>query len=259
MSWVRIDDQFADHPKFLAISEEGLALWVRGLAYCNRHLTDGVIPDAALGILSRAKRPSDIASQLVTAGLWTRIERGYLVHDFLQWNPSKADVLATRESKKVKCSEAGKRGASKRWNGAKDRVDPITDAIPKNGPNPIRSDPICVTREGSETEPISPEASDILARLQSHLPVLANVANLETAERYAGLLLQGRQLKDILEAIDTAATELAVKRDGGEHLGPGQVASYVWAVIRNERSSRRVPKQEPETPTYKITRPFKYT
>ena len=44
MPWVRIDDGYADHPKMAAVGPLGQALWLAGLAYCNRYLTDGFIP-----------------------------------------------------------------------------------------------------------------------------------------------------------------------------------------------------------------------
>lgn len=44
MTWVRLDDEFGEHPKIAALSDSALALFVTGLAYCNRNLTDGFIP-----------------------------------------------------------------------------------------------------------------------------------------------------------------------------------------------------------------------
>jgi hypothetical protein len=61
-----------------------------------------------------AGRPVDnLIDELVRAGLWDRDDKGYVIHDYLEYNPSKAQVLAVREAK----SEAGKRGAATRWHG----------------------------------------------------------------------------------------------------------------------------------------------
>jgi hypothetical protein len=46
MTWSKIDDQFYDHPKIVAAGPLGTALFVCGLSYCSRHLTDGFISTA---------------------------------------------------------------------------------------------------------------------------------------------------------------------------------------------------------------------
>lgn len=44
MAWVRLSDDFYDHPKFDKAGALGVALFVSGLAWANRNLTDGFIP-----------------------------------------------------------------------------------------------------------------------------------------------------------------------------------------------------------------------
>jgi hypothetical protein len=65
--------------------------------------------------------------RLVAVGLWHEIPGGYEVHDFLDYNPSRAEVLARREATK----EAGKRGALKRWGMANPTANPKAEAIAK--------------------------------------------------------------------------------------------------------------------------------
>ena len=43
MSWVKLGDEFPMHPKVLRVGPTGLALFVSGLCYSSRYLTDGVI------------------------------------------------------------------------------------------------------------------------------------------------------------------------------------------------------------------------
>lgn len=87
-----------DHPKVGALSDGAFRLWVQGLTYCQKHLTDGFIAAAFVRGLTAysAKR----VEALVTAGLWDRTEKGITVHDYLQWNDSKEIVLAKREDAK---------------------------------------------------------------------------------------------------------------------------------------------------------------
>src|SRR6266496_292269 len=108
MPWVRVDDHFDEHPKFAQAGPLGMALWVTGLAYCNRNLTDGFIPWAVaqrlltweyLGpVEERGRRVYKIGvacgmagedvdcdlviALLVEARLWEEVSGGYRVHDY---------------------------------------------------------------------------------------------------------------------------------------------------------------------------------
>ncbi len=41
MSWIKIDDQFSDHPKIIEAGPLAGWLYVSSLCYCGRYLTDG--------------------------------------------------------------------------------------------------------------------------------------------------------------------------------------------------------------------------
>lgn len=103
MAWARIDDGFVDHPKVLRIwkrSPGAVGLHVRGIAYCSRHLTDGVIPAVAVESLSpvQSDRDEQIAA-LVEEGVWYRDEasESFVIHDFNDYHPTKEEVEAKRE------------------------------------------------------------------------------------------------------------------------------------------------------------------
>lgn len=97
MAWLKIDDRVRTHPKIVEAGPVAAWFWFCGICYCREHLTDGFIADKMLSTLVPGapswKRP---AAALVAAGLWHREERGYRVHDFLEWNPSRAEVEAQR-------------------------------------------------------------------------------------------------------------------------------------------------------------------
>jgi hypothetical protein len=91
MTWVRLDDGAPLHPKLLAVGPEAAWLWVAGLAYANRHVTNGAIPPQALPALYPSDqwpraRLAKLAAALVEAGLWTAREGGgWDVHDYAQY------------------------------------------------------------------------------------------------------------------------------------------------------------------------------
>ena len=122
MPWVKLDDQFPDHEK-LAQCEIFAPLcgwlYVCGLAYCNRQLTDGRIPKGHVrrlvnfhgvqyvtggvgtGTDQLAQFTDDVdvmelAKWLVAVGLWEDADADYLVHDYLSYQPSRAEVLKER-------------------------------------------------------------------------------------------------------------------------------------------------------------------
>lgn len=110
MTWLKIDDGVRTHPKIVQAGPAAAWQWFCGNCYCRQHLTDGFIPDGMLaslvpGVNEREARK--LAAILVGVNLWHATEGGFTVHDFLDWNPTKAEVLAKRaEDRKRK--ESGK-------------------------------------------------------------------------------------------------------------------------------------------------------
>lgn len=81
-----------EHPKIHPLSDKCFRLWIWGLCYCQRYLTDGAIP---LDVIPQRLRRA--ASDLIAHGMWNPAEEGYQVRDYLQWNDSKAEVAQKRQ------------------------------------------------------------------------------------------------------------------------------------------------------------------
>lgn len=96
MVWLKIDDQIAHHPKFVAAGPLASWLWVCGNGYCNKYLTDGFIPAGVLATLGSVPQATKWAHRLVEVGLWEAATGGFRVHDFHDHNPTAADVKAKR-------------------------------------------------------------------------------------------------------------------------------------------------------------------
>jgi hypothetical protein len=95
-TWLKIDDTMVENPKFVDLSPFAWTLWIHGVSYCSRNLTDGRIPQAMLPRLTSITDPSRAAAELVDAELWHATEDGYEVHDYLEHQRSRADVEADR-------------------------------------------------------------------------------------------------------------------------------------------------------------------
>lgn len=110
MTWVRLESDFPNHPKVIAAGGDAALLFVAGLCYCNAHLTNGRIPGAVIPRLTDRKRPTALARRLVEVGMWTEDGDGYLVHDFLEYQPSADAVKAQRADVAEKRAAAGRMG-----------------------------------------------------------------------------------------------------------------------------------------------------
>lgn len=113
MVWAKLDDQFHSNKKLAQLGPRllpGAGLHSLAISWCASELTDGYIPTLQVRRLA-GKDTSTLERALVDVGLWEVAENGYYIHDFLDYNPCREEVLAQREAR----SEAGKRGAEARW------------------------------------------------------------------------------------------------------------------------------------------------
>jgi hypothetical protein len=105
VSWVRLHDGALSHPKLVGLIDwkNPFCLWIWGLSYCQTHLTDGLIPLAALPNFVAVRT----ASRLVSGGLWHKADGGgFSVHDYLNWNDSKELVTRKRAEAKARISHS---------------------------------------------------------------------------------------------------------------------------------------------------------
>lgn len=91
-------DGVSHNPKVLAAGPEAAWLWVASIDYSRLHLTDGFVPASALPTLATF-RPSQLprlVDRLLHVHLFIAADGGYRIHDFLEHNDSKADVMRRR-------------------------------------------------------------------------------------------------------------------------------------------------------------------
>lgn len=103
MPFIRLSDNYIDHPKFLALSAAAFRLWHEGMAFCRKHQTDGVIPMATLRgfryYLARLVTELETPYQPGAQPLWEPVpDVGFQVHDYLFWNLSRAEEQVEKEA-----------------------------------------------------------------------------------------------------------------------------------------------------------------
>lgn len=97
MPWVKIDDRFPSHRKIALLSDRAFRLHVSAICWCAENLTDGRIGDRELALITRVRGVKATAEQLEAAGLWDRTDGGWAIHDYLDYNPTREQVLLERK------------------------------------------------------------------------------------------------------------------------------------------------------------------
>lgn len=97
MSWLRLDDDFAQHPKVVRLARGDRWTWLEVLLYCARYRTEGHVPEA-IGEAIRAATPAFL-DRCHTVRLLDLNGDGYFVHDWREYNP-KDPTAAIRQQRK---------------------------------------------------------------------------------------------------------------------------------------------------------------
>lgn len=93
MPWFKVDDQLHSHPKWRVLSKPARALWTTAGSWAAAQPDDGYIPGFMLAALDGKPRE---AAELVSAGLWKPEVEGWRFHDWLEFQPSAAQVKRGR-------------------------------------------------------------------------------------------------------------------------------------------------------------------
>jgi hypothetical protein len=138
MPWLKKAAEAPKNEKIWELSDAAYRLYDAAMHYAAEHLTDGHVPASRIGTLKpKAATPAQI-SELVSGRLWHRLpglscksclalreqhnaaplpRSGFVVHDFLQYNPSKTEWEA-RQQRTVTLAHAG--GAARAAQAARE-------------------------------------------------------------------------------------------------------------------------------------------
>lgn len=219
--WGRYEIGFLDHPKFLALNANALALWWEGKNYCDANLTDGLIPHTKVKTfrfrgaksIDMLTTPVEKADGTRYAPLWEKHEVGYKMHDYLDHNDCREVVLARkgaaeerRQADKKRQAEWRAKNTERRANAkrheavtrdmsrnANASVTPYTEATTEAEPPPTPS------RGSAFAKPDSVITDDALAErasrfLERYVQIYAKVRH--------GAHLQIRPAVDFTKALD---------------------------------------------------------
>lgn len=92
MPWFKIDDAFHAHPKVRRAGNAAVGLWIRCATYSAQYLTDGhIAPETA-----REYGTTKEVERLIASRLWLPNGDGFVMPDYLDYNPSAEEVNARR-------------------------------------------------------------------------------------------------------------------------------------------------------------------
>jgi len=87
----RLDTGWHAHPRILQLGLQAMGLHAWSISYCDHARSDGFIP---LGAWPALPGVGAAVKALIDADLWARVEGGFMLHDYLQYNRSKAKIEA---------------------------------------------------------------------------------------------------------------------------------------------------------------------
>jgi hypothetical protein len=112
---VRLEHAWHRSPKLLrASSAKGIGdsaplMWVAATTWCNENLKDGIVDRFTLASLTRHRQPEKVIQALVDAGAFVELEGGDIgIHDFLDHNPSRAEVERLRQARREGGAKGGR-------------------------------------------------------------------------------------------------------------------------------------------------------
>lgn len=158
MTWVRKDDQMPIHRKVAPLSDAAYRLEDEAMCWASRNGTDGRIGTADLPYTSKRGQPR-YAAELVARGLWhvageqcasekcaTSGPDGWVIHDYLAYNPSAEQVRHERDLKakrqaRWRDAKSGRRSDGASTPSERGDVDGRADASVTLAPYPSRPAP----------------------------------------------------------------------------------------------------------------------
>ena len=162
-TYVKVHDGLPDHPKIIEAGGEAGWLYICGLAYASRQLTDGVIPKRLVPRLTDGSKTEASASALVRVGLWHEGEHdcpscpaggpdAYVVHDYLVHQRSAAEVADISAKRSAAGQRGGKRSGESRRAASEGEANREASASAKPKQARSKNEPETETETEEEKE-----------------------------------------------------------------------------------------------------------
>ncbi|SRR5580765_3872949 len=113
--WSKLDDALIDHRKIFTagrlIGKNGpavaLGFYAVGILWCNKHLTDGFLPEDVILGFGHVDNPLSVAGALAKAELFEKVSGGFKIHDFDEYNPTASEIKKKRKEDRLRKQRNG--------------------------------------------------------------------------------------------------------------------------------------------------------
>lgn len=221
MAWAKLCDSALTHPKLWGLPDDAFAFWIRAILYASAHLTDGLLDDRAMRFLRPKKRVLEL---LIREQLLDKKPDGTIeIHDFLDYNPTRKQVLAERERarermkrpKNASVENHSEQGSNFGRNSAEAPTEVHPEAHPearanfeRTSPSPARPDParpdLSPLKENSPPRPpVASSRAHARAQAREAPPQLPEAPQPQPAQKAGGQAAAGdleAELRRLLEA-----------------------------------------------------------
>ena len=242
MSWAKLDDRFADHPRARCLSDGAFRLLVSAIVWASRHATDGIVPERELSAMlpnlgsKPAPKLTAIVSELTLfrdkigresaqGKAWFRRKNGaYEIVGFLDYNPSKVEIEQRRaaERERKRAQRAGRLSRP-----VSHRDDPRDSA----SPDPTRPVPSPVKRtDAGRAVLLSAPPAALIEALSRAGFALGGLARPSTVQ-----MVKGWGAAGVTPEIVSQAISEAVKTNAGLPNTPAYLAPIVQRIMEKNR------------------------
>lgn len=146
MTWFRIDDKFAEHPKVRRLAKDrvpAVGLWTLCGVWCADNTTDGFVPTE---VVRRHDPRLRLAKRLVEVRLWHEVERegefGFEFHQWSEHQPTREEIEEKRRKTAAKVKAWRAKKAAQRleeldeYLGDEPECNPVTPEVTNQVRNP---------------------------------------------------------------------------------------------------------------------------
>ena len=213
MAWIRLDDQIAHHPKITSATPTSLWLYVAALGFSQKYLTNGYIPKQSLSAISHLRNVSRASRELVAAGLWEKVTDGFQIHDYLDFNDSRDELLAKRAADRFR------KESVKIPNGIQTESDrnPKKFLARARASDPIRSDPTKKREQATKQQPANSKISTVAAprRKISRMTTAHKNIRVITKIAHDAIARLGVDSNNLAESVKTACAQRHIAYNSG--------------------------------------------
>jgi hypothetical protein len=180
------------------LSDRAFRLYVSALCWSSENLTEGLIRDEELRVIAHVRGMKAAAKELEDRQLWDRVDVGWQIHDFLEYNPDRAKVKAEREAnaarqqawrdRKKTQKEARKAAPPPQTEGQRNGVtggvtNGVSNATPVPPPSPTPASPTeKPASKGAGPSSVGPQVPDFARDLVDQMTAAGMIVGWRLSE-----------------------------------------------------------------------------